>query len=70
MAWKDGSEKWVPLSVLKESNPVEVAEFPVAKGIDDDHAFKWWVIYTLQKRDKIIYGFVGRVKCVTHKYGI
>ena len=70
VAWKDGSEQWIPLSVLKESNPVEVAEFAVAKGIDDEPAFKWWVPYTLRKRDKIISGVVGRVKRVTHKYGV
>jgi hypothetical protein len=25
--WKDGSKQWVPLSVLKDSNPVDVAEY-------------------------------------------
>ena len=25
--WKDGSEQWIPLKLLKETNPIEVAEF-------------------------------------------
>ena len=35
----DMSEKWVPLKHLKESNPVDVAEFAVARGIQDEPAF-------------------------------
>jgi hypothetical protein len=26
IAWKDGSEQWIPLSIMKESNPVDVAD--------------------------------------------
>ena len=33
--WKDGSSQWVPLKLLKESNPVQVAEFVKASGVDD-----------------------------------
>ena len=25
--WKDGSQEWVPLKLLKESKPVELANF-------------------------------------------
>ena len=39
VAWKDGSEQWIPLSAMKESNPIEVAEFAVARGIDDESAY-------------------------------
>ena len=39
--WKDGSTSWIPLKDLKESNPVEVAEFAKARGIDDEPAFAW-----------------------------
>jgi hypothetical protein len=30
--WKDSSKQWVPLSFLKESNPVDVAEYAKARG--------------------------------------
>ena len=52
--WKDGNEQWIPLKDLKESHPVDVAEFDVAKGIDKEPAFRWWVPYTLKKRDAIV----------------
>ena len=68
--WKDGSSQWVPLKLLKESNPVEVAEFVKASGVDDEPAFAWWVPYTLSKRDRIIAAVNSRVKKRTHKYGI
>ena len=34
--WKDKSESWVKLADLKESHPVEVAEYARARGIDKD----------------------------------
>ena len=68
--WKGGSEQWIPLKDLKESNPVDVAEFAVSRGIDDEPAFKWWVPYTLKKRDVILASVSSRVKNTTHKYGV
>ena len=32
----------VALKILKESNPVDVAEYAVARGIDNEPAFAWW----------------------------
>ena len=37
--WKDQSTNWVPISLAKESNPVEVAE--AAHGISQEPAFIW-----------------------------
>ena len=53
-SWKDGTSSWVSLKILKESNPVEVAEYVTALNIADEPAFAWWVPYTLKKRDRII----------------
>ena len=47
--WMDGSESWIPLRDMKESHPVETAEFAKAKGISDEAAFAYWVPYTLKK---------------------
>jgi hypothetical protein len=52
--WKDDSTTWVPLKHLKESNPVELAEYAVANRIAEEPAFKWWTRHTLRKRDRII----------------
>ena len=52
--WKDGSVSWEKLKDLKESNPVEVAEYAVANRIVEEPAFAWWVPHTLRKRNRII----------------
>ena len=68
--FRDGSEQWIPLKVLKETNPVQVAEFAVARGIQDEPAFKYWVPFVLRKRDRIVAAVNSRVRKTTHKYGI
>jgi hypothetical protein len=55
---------------MKESHPVEVAEFAKARGIDGEPAFVWWVPYTLRKRDVILSAVKSRIRKTTHKYGI
>ena len=42
----------------------------MSRGIDDKPAFKWWVPYTLRKRDIIIAAVKARVRVATHKYDI
>ena len=38
--WKDGSTSWMKLKDLKESSPIEVAEYAVANRIVGGPAFK------------------------------
>ena len=54
---------------MKESHPVESAEFARARGIDTEPAFVWWVSHTLKKRDVIISSVKSRIRRITHKYG-
>ena len=68
--WKDKSESWIKLADMKESHPVEVAEYARARGIDKEPAFKWWVPHTLKKRQVILAALKKRVRKTTHKYGI
>ena len=68
--WREGPTQWIPLKILKESNPVEVAEFVMARGLEKEPAFAWWVPFTLKKRDAIIASVRSRVRKRTHKYGI
>ena len=78
--WKDGSMSWVDLKDLKESNPLELAEYAVANRIDDEPAFNWWVKSALKTRDRIIAKLerrnIGAKKAknkywrTTHKFGI
>jgi hypothetical protein len=43
VTWKDGTTSWEPLKDLKESNPLQVAEYVVANDIENEPAFAWWV---------------------------
>ena len=36
--WKYGSKSWTKLSDLKESHPIETAEYAIAQGIDGEPA--------------------------------
>ena len=60
----------MPLKDLKESNPVDTAEFAMARGIADEAAFAWWVPYTLKKRNVIIGKVQAQFRKTTHKYGV
>ena len=42
------------LSDLKESNPIDVAEYAVAQNLQAEPAFNWWVSFVLKKREQII----------------
>ena len=37
--WKDGTTTWIYLKILKYSNPYEVADFVVARGVSDETLF-------------------------------
>ena len=53
--WKDGSIYWENLSELKESHPLETAEYAVYQSLEREPAFNWWVPFSLKKRACIIY---------------
>jgi hypothetical protein len=55
---------------MKESNPVEVAEYAVAAAIHHEPAFAWWVDWTLKQRDRIIAAVNNCTLKRTHKFGI
>jgi hypothetical protein len=58
------------LADLKESNPVEVAEYAAAKSLRNSPAFVWWAPHALQKRTRIIADVTKRYHKRTHKFGI
>jgi hypothetical protein len=69
--WNDESTTWVPLKDLKESNPVEVAEYAVnMKLVSEPAAFAWWVPFTIKTRDRIIKAVKKHYFRVFQKYGI
>ena len=68
--WKDGSHEWIALKDVKQSYPIELAEYAIMKGIQDEPAFAWWVTYTMKKRKAIIQKVRSKYWQKTHKYGI
>ena len=68
--WKDKSTSWERLSDMKESYPVEVAEYAEAVGISDEPGFSWWTAHVLNKKQRIIAAVNQRYHMLTHKFGI
>jgi hypothetical protein len=68
--WKDGSTSWADLKDLKESYPVQLAEYVMSQNLQDLPAFRWWTRDTLRRRDRIIKAVKARYLKCTHKYGI
>ena len=69
--FKNGQTAFLPLKDLRESYPLQVAEYAVANKIDNEPAFAWWVPYVLRKRDRILSKVKSRKYWVrTHKFGI
>jgi hypothetical protein len=58
------------LADIKESNPVEVAEYDAAKSLLNSPAFVWWAPRVLQKRTRIIAAETKRYHKRTHKFEI
>ena len=55
---------------MKESYPVQVGEYAVAKGISKKPAFSLWLPYTIKKRNVIITAIKSRFKVATQKYSV
>ena len=49
LQWKNGEVTWVPMKDVKNSNPIELAEYVANNGLENELAFKWWVPRTLKK---------------------
>ena len=59
--WKDGLQPCVPPADLKESYPVQLAEYTKLYEREDKPAFAWWVSYALKKRDHVVSAVKARV---------
>ncbi len=56
---------------MKNSYPVQTAEYAIANRNDKEPAFSWWVPHVLKKRDRIIQKMKHSKYWVrTTKYGI
>ena len=64
----DGSTKWFPMIQVKESLPLQLAEYAISRKIHEEPAFAWWVMNVMRKKKKII-SMIRTPKKVL-KYGI
>ena len=67
---KDGSTNWVALKDMKNSYPMQVADYAVANHIDDEPAFAWWVPNVFKKHEQILSKVKAKYWQCTHKFGI
>lgn len=68
--WRGGETEWIPLKIMKAANPIEVAEYAVANGIQHEPAFSWWVKEVLRARRRIVSKVKSKYWRTTHKFGI
>jgi hypothetical protein len=73
VTWKDGTTSYVPLWEMKNTFPVETADYAIGNKLDKEIAFSWWVPHVMRKRERII-NKLKKSKTKywhrTHKYGI
>jgi len=67
--WADGSTSWELFRNLKDSNPIEVAEYIQTQGLSHEPAFSWWAKDILQQKKHIIQKVKTRYWQRTHKFG-
>jgi hypothetical protein len=58
------------LADIKDSHPIEVAEYAIANKIVEQPAFAWWAKQTLKKRDRHIKKAKSLYWKRTHKFGV
>ena len=68
--WKDGSVSWHPMSIVKSSNPIELAEYAVNNKLSDEPTFRWWVKSTLKGRYKLIHKSKTKTTIKNIKFGV
>ena len=68
--WKDGSSSWEKLKDVKESYPVQLAEYAIQRKISHAPAFAWWISHVIKKRNRIISKIKSKYWTRTHKFGI
>jgi hypothetical protein len=68
--WKDDTSEWVSLKKLKDSNPIELAEYAVANQLLQEPAFSWWVKDVLRHRRRIVAKIKNKYWRTSHKFGI
>jgi hypothetical protein len=67
--WKDGSTTWIALKDMKNSYPVQLAEYATQRRIAGEPAFAWWIHHVLNNRNRIISKLKAKYWVRTHSLG-
>ena len=62
---KYGSSDWVPMSLVKQSNPIELAEYVHANNLQNEPTFRWCTRKIPKKRERNI----NKIKAHMRKLG-
>ena len=60
--WDSGNTSYINIENIKETNPVEIAEYTKSNNIDKEPAFAWWVPSYFKRRNVIISKSAMRVR--------
>ena len=58
------------LADLKDSYPIQVADYALANGLTQEPAFRWCEPFVLKKRERILKKVKTKYWSVTYKYGL
>ena len=70
VAWTDGTSSWHKMVEIKNSFPLNLAEYAVANNLQDLPDNSWWVRHTMHKKQHAIKAVKSRYARRTHKFGI
>ena len=70
LQWKDGTTTWEKLKDVKDSYPVQLAEYAHQCKIASEPAFAWWTPHVLKKKHMLISKIKSKYWSRTHKFGI
>ena len=61
--WNDDQTTWVPMNLLKNCEPLLLAEYASRMNIANESVFQWWVPHVLSKKSRLL----NKIKAVYHK---
>ena len=68
--WNNGTKSWIPMDIIKDSDPVELAEYSISRGIDQEPAFTWWVPKVMKKKNLLIKKLKSKQHKTNLKFGL
>jgi GH15 family glucan-1,4-alpha-glucosidase len=70
VSWKDGTSSWHTLAEIKNSYPLQLAEYAIQHQLDKEAAFIWWIKPTVKHKKTFIKAAKRRFTKRSHKFGI